>query len=339
LDVQLVSLDPPRAEFVVEVERLRCEGVGVVHPDTPLGRVARARWLRRALAGRDVVIAHSTIPSAYARAVFTGPVVSVLHDASTDDYGHDRLLRMSEYLLRYRAARVVAVSSAAQTRYEDRYGRARPTIVIENGVSLGRSPGALDHYREARAELGVANDQHLVLHCGRVARVKGQDHAIAWFEEVAANDEGIALWLAGPIEEPDFDRVVRARAAASPVADRIRVLGPRSDVPTLLSAADVVVVPSSAEAHSLFALEALASGAAVVASDIPSFAFMAEMPGVWLVEPEDLPAAGGRLRAALDSGTRWNRSALLARFSIERTRERYEELILDLWDASPRRHR
>jgi glycosyltransferase involved in cell wall biosynthesis len=56
---------------------------------------------------------------------------------------------------------------------------------------------------------------------------------------------------------------------ASGQSNRIRILGWRSDVPELLKALDVMVLPSRWEGMPLAILEAMSSAVPVVASDIP----------------------------------------------------------------------
>lgn len=66
--------------------------------------------------------------------------------------------------------------------------------------------------------------------------------------------------------------------------DQIEIAGARSDVPEILAAADLYLMPSLAEAHSIAFLEALASGVYILASDIPSFEFGRHFEGVTLLD-------------------------------------------------------
>jgi len=59
-----------------------------------------------------------------------------------------------------------------------------------------------------------------------------------------------------------------AQSFGSNVADRIHFLGVRSDVPSLLQAADIVVMSSHFEGLPLSCLEGMASGKPFIASDV-----------------------------------------------------------------------
>jgi glycosyltransferase involved in cell wall biosynthesis len=60
--------------------------------------------------------------------------------------------------------------------------------------------------------------------------------------------------------------VAQAEAAAAPLGDRVTLLGQRDDVPALLAAMDVVVVPSRDEVMAQTTLEAMAAGRAVIST-------------------------------------------------------------------------
>src|SRR5262249_58283651 len=96
---------------------------------------------------------------------------------------------------------------------------------------------------------------------GRLAPKKGFDPLRA----AGASGQGrepcpvLALGGAGPL-----DQMLRAGADAGGI--RMRFLGQRGDVPALLAAADVVVVPSRWEGQPLIVQEALRAGRPLVAS-------------------------------------------------------------------------
>ncbi len=115
---------------------------------------------------------------------------------------------------------------------------------------------------EVRSELG-AGDRPLVLCIGRLHPQKGYpvllDAARAW----AGRDPVplVAIAGSGPSEE-----ALAARIAAEGLP--VRLLGRRLDVPDLLAAASVVVLPSVWEARALVAQEALRAGVPLVATRV-----------------------------------------------------------------------
>ena len=86
-----------------------------------------------------------------------------------------------------------------------------------------------------------------------------------------------------------------ALARAGNVSQRIHVPGSRADVAELLTAADLHLMPSDGEAHSIAALEALAAGPYCIFSGIYAFKPLRPYPGVTLIG--DPPAADGLAEA------------------------------------------
>jgi glycosyltransferase involved in cell wall biosynthesis len=90
--------------------------------------------------------------------------------------------------------------------------------------------------------------------------------------------------------------MLEERAISIGVASQISFLGQRGDIADLLHAADVVVAPSRREGMGVAALEAMAAGRAVVASDVGGLAYAVvhERTGL-LVPPEDAAALASAL--------------------------------------------
>lgn len=95
------------------------------------------------------------------------------------------------------------------------------------------------------------------------------------------------------------DLHARARQAGADVV----FLGARDDVPALLAAADVVVVPSRWEARALIIQEAMRSGLPIVASQVGGTAELTGTDGALLVRPGDAGALAGAVAAVLDDGS------------------------------------
>jgi glycosyltransferase involved in cell wall biosynthesis len=120
------------------------------------------------------------------------------------------------------------------------------------------------------------------------------------------------------------------------LADRVRLLGNRSDVPRLLAAADVATLASDWEGLPVFVLEAMAAGRPVVATAVDGLTEVLRHGGGLLVppgEPEALAAALGRLltdpaeRAAAAEAAR--RTVAAEHDPLTMTR-RYDELLRGL---------
>lgn len=166
-----------------------------------------------------------------------------------------------------RAQRVVAVSEGLRSDLIRRYGLPPgKVLVIPNGVDAETFTPA--GRVEARAEL---------------ARAHAAPASSIWLLFVAAYDlawKGLApvlealtrplprapiLWIAGGWDPEGRFRRLAGRLG---VADRVRWLGGRDDMPRIYRACDVYLQPSAWEAFSLASLEAAASGLPIVATRV-----------------------------------------------------------------------
>ncbi len=105
-----------------------------------------------------------------------------------------------------------------------------------------------------------------------------------------------------PIKNRAYVDELEARAARLGIADRVIFTGLRSDVPALLSAVDVSVMPSLNEALSNVLLESMAAGAAVVATDVggTSEALVNGKNGL-LIPPADPQAMAAAILQLIDN--------------------------------------
>ena len=155
---------------------------------------------------------------------------------------------------------LVCVSDDERARGEDAGVRGR-FAVIPNGVDLTAwAPASDDERAAARERLGIGSGP-LAVAIGRLAEQKGQDVLLEAWPAVRARvpDAQLAVVGEGPL-----------RASLETAArDGVHLAGKREDVAPWLAAARVVVIPSRWEAGlSLVAMEAMARGRSVVASDV-----------------------------------------------------------------------
>lgn len=168
-------------------------------------------------------------------------------------------------------------------------GTAEQLVAIPNGVPTGRVKGTRSR-AAVRAELGLTHEVAL-LSTGRLAEQKGLEYLIRAIPLLGPDRYRVRLVLAGdgPLLEP-----LRRLATDLGVLGEVQFLGFRSDVGDLLSAVDVVVMPSLWEGLSISLLEAMAAGRAVVATSIGSNREVTRNGAVAALVPPKDPAALAR---------------------------------------------
>ena len=305
----------------VEAIRERAEAADVpvrTIPPLPLG-LAGARQvpaLRRLLrqARPDVFHAHMSSPVAakwgLSAAVLAG-VRAVLGTVQViSHYVPDRSTRLQLRLLARQVDRYLAVSREIAAGLVADYGWPAAKIeVVHNAVEVERFGAAASP--QLREELGAAA-RPLVLTTARLSDQKGLPVLLRAASEVP--DAVFALAGEGP-ERPRLEELAERLG----VAERVRFLGRREDVPELLASCDVFALPSLYEGTSLAVLEAMAARRAVVSSAIGGTEELVEDGrGGLLVPAGDAAALAAALRRLLgDPGLR-ERLADHARERVER---------------------
>ena len=165
---------------------------------------------------------------------------------------------------------------------------------VRNGI---RPPPQVDNGRAIRRGLGFPAAARLVLTVGRFTAQKGHQTLVEALPAVlhVAPDTHL-LWVGvGPLEDD-----LRARIRACGLSDRVHFLGQRSDVPALMAAADLFVLPSFFEGLPLVVLEAMAAGLPVVGTRVCGLAeaIVDGMTGR-LVEAGDAVALAAAIAEAL----------------------------------------
>ena len=132
---------------------------------------------------------------------------------------------------------------------------------LPNGVPPVPAPPE----RSLHALAGLPPDTPLVGFVGRLAPEKGPERFVrlAFALRRVRPDARFVMLGEGPLASS-----LEARARELGVADRVTLLGARSDAPALMAGLDVLVMPSLAEGLPLVLLEAMAAGIAIVASPV-----------------------------------------------------------------------
>jgi glycosyltransferase involved in cell wall biosynthesis len=128
--------------------------------------------------------------------------------------------------------------------------------------------------REARKSLGIPEEGLMLTVLGRLVPHKGQHVFLEMLSHLRSRGQDVYGLLVGHLpSEPGADDALAAyvsaleRAAGEPqLQGRVSFLGRRDDVPTVLAASDLLVVPSTAEPFGRVIIEAFAAGVPVIAS-------------------------------------------------------------------------
>jgi D-inositol-3-phosphate glycosyltransferase len=208
--------------------------------------------------------------------------------------GEQRVLKLAD--------RIVAATPAELAQLQWLYqADTRKVVVIPPGVDLGHFyPISPD---EAKEFVGIEPESRMLLFVGRIEPLKGIDtliQAIAdmrlkgVFEE---NKLSLAVIGGDPDVSPEATSAEMARLQAMReqfgVQDLVAFLGRRSQdtLPYYYSAAEAVVVPSFYESFGMVALEAMACGTPVVASEVGGLAFLVQDEVTGFTVPSDEPDA------------------------------------------------
>jgi glycosyltransferase involved in cell wall biosynthesis len=156
--------------------------------------------------------------------------------------------------------RIVCVSEAARRSFVVAGVAPETTVVIRNGIAPRRSRLARS---AARERLGLADGTPMILTVARFTEQKNHRALLAAIPRVRARAPDVRFaWVgSGPLEAE-----LRAAIHGGGLDESVRVLGSRDDVPELLAAADLFVLPSRFEGLPLAPLEAMAAGLPVVAT-------------------------------------------------------------------------
>jgi len=153
----------------------------------------------------------------------------------------------------------------------------------------------------AKEHIGLCEDCCIILFVGRIEPLKGVDNLLRAIARIVEREPELREGLVVPIIGGDPDRIrqddemVRLRELREElgIGDVVTFLGAK-DQDTLqyyYSAAEVVVMPSDFESFGMVALEAMACGTPVIASDVGGLAFLVQHGRTGYRVPARDPAA------------------------------------------------
>jgi glycosyltransferase involved in cell wall biosynthesis len=155
---------------------------------------------------------------------------------------------------------------------------------------------------EARAELGIGDEEILLVFVGRVVPIKRLDLLLRALAQARESEPRLRLVVVGDGEErPRLER----QAAELGIAADLRFLGYRRELRPLYAAADIAVLSSDNEGTPVSLIEAAAAGLPAVATDVGGVReVVSEETGILVPRGDAAALANSLLRMAGDARLR-----------------------------------
>lgn len=231
----------------------------------------------------EAVHTHGFVPNYYAAAALLAArsqagLITTCHDMGSRLTG--RQLRWLYRLSLLRTKRVAMVGDEVRDRLVGLgVVPASKAVVIRNGIPVERFAPSSARRSEARRRLGLPKDAYVIGTTGRQVDLKNQALLIDAFARLRtpvkagadpadrrdARTEDLRLVLVGdgPLAED-----LKSRAQQRGCADQTLFTGARQDIPEILPAFDVFVLPSRTEGLSIALLEACATALPIIATAV-----------------------------------------------------------------------
>lgn len=235
---------------------------------------------------------------------------------------------------------VVSLSDRARQDFLRVYRLAPQRVaVIPNGIDAGpfrELPGP-EQRAAYRRSLGLLERDFALICVGGLSPEKGQEELLYLLREVRGRAGSVKLLLAG---DGPLRQALEEKAASLGVGDSVSFLGVRDDIPALLAAADLFVLPSRSEGIPGALIEAGMAGLCAVAYDVGAVSDVVQegVTGV-VVRPGDRAAFGeaviglalaSQRRKAMGAAAR---ERCLRLYDMARVAGMYRDLVLAMLDS------
>ena len=128
--------------------------------------------------------------------------------------------------------------------------------------------------------------QQVIIYTGRLVEIKGIHHLLSALSELKKLKKGWVCWIVG---DGDKKAELKAQSRALGLGKRVVFLGNRNDVPSLLSLANIFVLPSLIENQPLSVIEAQLAGKPVIVSDAGGLPEMVQHGSTGVIYPAGDP--------------------------------------------------
>ena len=218
----------------------------------------------------EILHVHYAVPHATAaflaremvRATYDLKVVTTLHGTDITLVGQESsFFTVTKFSIEQSDA-VTAVSEYLREETYSAFGCERCSIeVIHNFIN----PAIYYPAEEGTCRTSIAApDTKVLMHISNFRPVKRATDVVRVFAEVRKHKKAVLVMVGDGPERPDAE----AEAERLGITNEVQFLGKVDAIADLLRCADLYLLPSSSESFGLSALEAMACGVPVIASDV-----------------------------------------------------------------------
>ncbi|PID21955.1 glycosyl transferase family 1 [Sporosarcina sp. P3] len=301
-----------------QVEQVKNEGVNVkviaIH-DPGKGKIGKITkylsWGMQSLLyvlqhkkNISITHAHYAFPtglvSLLAKKVWKIPYVVTVHGGDLDKMAKKspRITQLTQRILQESSV-VITVGEKLRNDVIEDYGIPPSKVEV---MSMGVDTEVFKPMgqEEVRLLLDVPLNERVVLFVGNVIEAKGVMELTDAFEQLQQTHDDLLLYIVGSQKDQRFVADVKEKVANN-TGILFKEPVSQTELAKWMSAADILVLPSYHEGFGLVALEALASGAKVVATNVGGLPYLLKDDVGTLVEPRNAQALAAGLETALAS--------------------------------------
>ena len=228
---------------------------------------------------------------------------------------------------------IVAVSHCVGEQIQNEKA-AEKVEVLYNPVDVDKyaNGDAEPILKELRETMGIdVSDRLMIGHVALIQRSKRQDFVLEVLAKLKESGQSVLGLFAGECREPEYGDELQKKLIELGLEKDVLFLGRRADIPNLLKATDVLMIPSAFEGVPLAGLEAAAAGVPVAACDVAGAKEFAEVSGGVVFAEQNVESAACAVLSSYERVEELREQGL--RFAHSASLQLYGERVAQVFDG------